>query len=89
MGLENAGGTPTEDELAQMKAVVAEAMESGAMGICASRSSNHRSAGAPSGGEQAAKTTTGTPMVCFRGGLLLCCSVLLCAALTILLVPLL
>ena len=73
MGLENAGGTPTEDELAQMKAVVAEAMESGAMGICASRSSNHRSAGAPSGGEQAAKTTTGTPMICFRGGLLLCC----------------
>jgi N-acyl-D-amino-acid deacylase len=56
MGLENAGGTPTEEELAQMKAVVEEAMEHGAMGLCASRSSNHRSAGTPTDGS--AGTTT-------------------------------
>jgi N-acyl-D-amino-acid deacylase len=48
MGLADAGGTPTTAQLAQMRVVVADAMRAGAMGICASRSSNHRSAGAPS-----------------------------------------
>ena len=59
MGLDNAGGAPTDDELAQMKAVVKEAMEQGAMGLCASRSSNHRSAGAPAGTGTGGKTTVG------------------------------
>jgi N-acyl-D-aspartate/D-glutamate deacylase len=59
MGLENAGGAPTDDELGQMKAVVKEAMEQGAMGLCASRSSNHRSAGAAAGAGTGGKSTVG------------------------------
>ena len=42
-----------------MKAVVKEAMEQGAMGLCASRSSNHRSAGAPAGAGTGGKSTVG------------------------------
>ena len=45
MGLENAGSTPNAEQLAAMAAIVAEGMEAGAMGLCASRSANHRSAG--------------------------------------------
>ena len=44
MGIENAGGVPTADEMREMKALVEEAMRDGAMGICASRSANHRAA---------------------------------------------
>ena len=42
-----------------MKAVVKEAMEQGAMGPCASRYSNHRSAGAPAGAGTGGKSTVG------------------------------
>ena len=45
MGLENAGSTPNAEQLAAMAAIVEEGMEAGAMGLCASRSANHRSAG--------------------------------------------
>ena len=44
MGLDNAGGSPTPAELAHMAAIVEEGVAAGAMGLCASRSANHRSA---------------------------------------------
>ena len=38
LGLENAGGAASPAQVVEMKALVAEAMAAGAMGICASRS---------------------------------------------------
>lgn len=45
MGLQDAGGAPSAEQLQQMAAIVEEGMRAGAMGLCASRSANHRSAG--------------------------------------------
>ena len=59
MGLENASGSPTEAQLAEMKGVVEEAMREGAMGLCASRSANHRSAGTASDGSRSRGSVTG------------------------------
>jgi N-acyl-D-aspartate/D-glutamate deacylase len=49
LGVDNVNGTPSTAQLREMQAVVRESMAAGAMGLCCSRSSNHRLRGAGGG----------------------------------------